>query len=130
MIDPDWRVLTAPEQHDKKAAALLWDLGRAVANELSRADVNHSQKHNTPHEAYAVILEECLEAKNAMEQIDPAMDTLLTRMMADKNWAFVDAADILKRCALRTAAELIQVAAMCDKAARGFASDDGGKSNV
>lgn len=123
MNNPDWSVLGTQEQHDKKMKVLLFDLNAAASCELLQADRKHNQQHNSPHEAYAVILEEYLEAKRAMEQIDPFMDTLLTLMMADVNWKFINTAKILKKYALRAAAELVQVAAMCDKTARGFAFD-------
>lgn len=122
MMIPDYQ---PPEAiySSEKMAALLADLDAATVAELSRADKKHSRKHNSPHEAYAVILEELLEAQENMETLSWMMDALVTWMRADAVLGFIDGAKEINKVALHAAAELVQVAAMCQKTARGFAAD-------
>lgn len=129
MMIPDYRPPEAIYSNEKMAA-LLADLDAVTAAELSRADKKHSRKHNSPHEAYAVILEEFLEAREDIETLSQMMDGLVTWMRADADRGFIAGTVRVKEAALHAAAELVQVVAMCQKTARGFAVDSGVNDDV
>ena len=93
---------------------IMKELGPLVVNELYRAYQNHPPFHSA-HEGMAVIEEEVEEAKESMECIEYCIRTLKSDVFHDR---FEEAeADVktMRRHALYAAAELIQVAAMCDK---------------
>lgn len=93
---------------------IMKELGPLVVSELYRANQNHPPFHSS-HEGMAVIEEEVEEAKESMECIEYCIRTLKSDVFHDR---FDEAeADVktMRRHALYAAAELIQVAAMCDK---------------
>ena len=85
-----------------------------VAFELERANTIHPPKFNSMHEAYAVILEEYEEAKEAFERAEWDRDLAWDSIKHDEDPdGFLKA---MERAARAVAAEMIQVAAMCRKA--------------
>ena len=42
---------------------------QAIENELNKISKDHGEKYNSPHEGYAVLLEEVLEAKEDLSKI-------------------------------------------------------------
>lgn len=85
-----------------------------VAFELERANTIHPPRFNSMHEAYAVILEEIEEAKEAFEKAEWNRDLVWDSIKHDE-----DPCGLLKqmeKLATMAASEMIQVAAMCRKA--------------
>lgn len=90
------------------------EMHKVAENELSRANANFPL-FNSPHEGYAVILEEYEEAHEALEQVKSSLDVLWERVKG------IDIACFLKKKtlpmaiyedAINAACEMVQVAAM------------------
>lgn len=86
-----------------------------VSAELERANSIHPP-FASPHEGYAVLLEEVEELIEATETISEHMQTLWTYTRTDEHTVLkkVKAGNI-KQAAINAAMEAIQVAAMCEK---------------
>lgn len=97
---------------------LKHDITLLVTDELIRASEKFGDKHNSSHEAYAVILEEFEEAKQEIAYVDAFLKNYWVdvKQNSAKASTLVD----LEECAINGAAELIHVAAMARKALRGY----------
>lgn len=84
-----------------------------VDEELKEANKKYPL-FSSDHEAYAVILEELEESEENVKEMKYWLDTIWQCIR--KNGDIKQFVEILKRSALETAAEAIQIAAMCDKA--------------
>ena len=99
------------------------DLTKIMMEEYQRAAAKFGERHNSPHEAYAVMKEEFEEAE---EQINSHLRTIMRDYWSAVKKSKFDIennkklADKIKNSALSAAAELIQVAAMAHKASLGF----------
>lgn len=85
-----------------------------VAFELERANTIHPPKFNSMHEAYAVILEEIEETREALESLERRREVAWACIKGD-----IDPCGFLEQMEKRAtvaASEMIQVAAMCRKA--------------
>jgi len=93
------------------------DIQTAVENELTRANEIYGERFNSPHEAYAVILEEFEEAVEGMSTIENDIDDFWIMVKNVRTPETMrNTIGHLKRTAENTAMELVQVAAMCKKA--------------
>ena len=92
-----------------------------VDQELQLASEEHGSNFHSAHEAYAVIQEEVDEAKDAMGYVEEWMRFVWDRVKKDieEPELFVH----LKEYAMAVACEAIQVAAMAEKALRGYEVD-------
>lgn len=85
-----------------------------AAEELVDANAKHDPKFHSPHEAYAVTLEEFEETKNEVDYMEFVLTKIWQHTKDDAN------ADefyrMLKNSAINAARDAIQVVAMCDKA--------------
>jgi len=88
-------------------------LEKVADEELEMANKNNPPLFNSPHEGYAVILEEVEEAE---------ADLIYSKLKLKNAWGEIKMDDNPKHCieelcnyALYGASELIQVAAMCKK---------------
>jgi hypothetical protein len=70
------------------------------------------------HEGYGVIAEELQEASEEQEKASAVMYQLLKAIREEKKQAICDLADYIRDAAVSAAAEMIQVAAMCEKMGR------------
>jgi len=70
---------------------------------------------NSPHEGYAVILEEFEEAMEEKEDILTEMAYLKKRIFQNENKSAIYKIKCLKNSTINCISELIQLAAMCDK---------------
>lgn len=102
---------------------LLNEVQASVFKEYERAAEKFGPSNNSPHESYAVILEEYEEAKEQSEMF---------RLFFEKHWQDVKANKagklklrLMQEFAEAAAAEWIQVAAMCHKAQMKRGESDG-----
>jgi hypothetical protein len=95
---------------------LMAGLGVLMAQEMERAGKLHGQAFHSSHEAYGVIAEELMEARSEMSCLQGAEAALLRVIHRDDALLYHGSVDEMGKTALRAAAELIQVAAMCHKA--------------
>lgn len=86
-----------------------------VKEEYARASSIHGAVFVSPHEGYGVIAEELQEATNELDRAHAVMYQLLKAIHREKPQAIADYADYIRDLAVNGAAELIQVAAMCEK---------------
>lgn len=80
--------------------------------ELAAANEKFPQFHS-PHEGWAVMLEEILEMRDEMDKIDKHHDAMFFHIM--HNSSALECAKEVREHALRAAYEAIQVAAMAQK---------------
>lgn len=100
---------------------LLEDMRKAMHEELDRATAKHGEKHHSPAEAYAVMLEEVEEAQDQIDSLCCDVGNFWEEVK--NNWNTLECADSIREHALSAAADLIQVAAMAQKAIRGYEVD-------
>ena len=86
-----------------------------VSDELDRASKLHGETFASTHEGYGVIAEEVQEVGDALELAESVMRQLLLAIREEKPRAMIDLADYIRDAAVSAAAEMIQVAAMCEK---------------
>ena len=92
----------------------------AVNTELNLASKDHGKYFNTPHEGYGVLMEEIWEAGLHARTIDALADNLLMHLHCVESCpdAYCQQLAKIKDQAMRGAAEMVQVAAMCEKGLR------------
>jgi len=88
-----------------------------VEAELARAVAKYGKTFASIHEAYAVILEEVEEAGEPFEAVKMMLSLAWNSIKFNHADYAKDKIKLAKRYAIEAAAELIQVAAMCEKAA-------------
>lgn len=85
----------------------------AMLLEYDRVRKKYGDTYNTPHEAYAVTLEEFEEARTEIELITAQMKGLWSLVKYDCDIA--DQMEVIKEHALLGAAECVQIAMCCHK---------------
>ena len=91
-----------------------------VLDEYGLASEQYGEKHHTPHEGYAVILEEFEEAQHEERILEDKLEDFWEGAKADSELACKLNAKTIKERAINAACEMIQVAAMAHKALRGY----------
>lgn len=91
-----------------------------VGREYQRAAEKHGGAANTPHEGYALIKEEEEEAGDQMSTVSQKVTSLWWAVKADDLTLQAGYLDAIKNAAVLGACELVQVAAMADKAMQGL----------
>lgn len=99
---------------------LIREVTGLVGEEYQRAAAKFGPKNNSPHESYAVLLEEIEEAQEQVSVIQSRMDAFWLTVKGDAPDAMGAYLNSIKRAAILGACELIQVAAMADKALAGY----------
>lgn len=99
---------------------LIREVTDLVGEEYQRAAAKFGPKNNSPHESYAVLLEETEEAQEQVSVIQSRMDAFWLTVKGDAPDAMGAYLNSTKRAAILGACELIQVAAMADKALAGY----------
>ena len=94
---------------------LLNEVEQAVENELARANKQHPL-FNSLHEEYGILAEEIAEAKEAFEETERMFDRFFMCMRKDDYSSANDYLTYIKKNAIDCAAEMVQVAAMAQKA--------------
>ncbi len=95
---------------------VLCEVQASVFMEYERAKKKFGPANNSPHESYAVILEELEEAKSESTSFDCCLRLYWGDVRADRP-AKCNLQQ-MQRIAEKAAAEWIQVAAMCYKATK------------
>lgn len=95
---------------------LLNEVQAAVSSEYERASDKFGKVNNSPHESYAVILEEFEEAIFEGECFKNRFQSFWAHIKENDPEATQKVLPLLKEFAEHAAAEWIQVAAMCYKA--------------
>ena len=93
---------------------------RLVAEEHRRAAAEHGAAAHSPHEGYALIKEEVEEAQVEMETLNQRLDHLWGTVKGDEDQYGPHYLMYIKKAAVLGACELIQVAAMAEKALLGY----------
>ena len=89
-----------------------------VSDELDRASKLHGAVFASAHEGFGVIAEELQEVGDELEIAEGNLATMLAFIREGDSQRIDDVADCLRDRAVNAAAELIQVAAMCEKMTR------------
>jgi len=90
-----------------------------MTKEYLRAAALHGEKHNSAHEAYAVIKEEFEEAETETYRVGYNLVSAWEKIKSNQPHA--EQLEAIMNNALSAAAELVQVAAMAHKALQGYA---------
>lgn len=93
-----------------------------MKEEYDRATKKFGCKHNSLHEAYAVMLEEKEEAADSLESVRLELDEFWMKTRNDRQETINVTAENIIGQALLGACEFIQVAAMAYKTLNGFAN--------
>lgn len=96
------------------------EVSTLVRNEYLRAAEAHGEAANTPHEGYALIKEEEEEAGDQMSLVSKKVSALWWAVKADDLALQAGYLTEIRAAAILGACELIQVAAMADKAIEGL----------
>lgn len=100
---------------------LINEIKGVVEKELERASEKYGDKHNSAAEAYAVLKEEIEETVEELECVQEELEAYWDSVRERRELrAQIDILLWLERCAIQTAAESVQVAAMARKAKRGY----------
>lgn len=85
-----------------------------VKEEYARAAVQHGGAFASRHEGYAVLLEEFEEAREELNTLEIYLLDLWVHTKDDEPQTDENVR-AMKACAVRCAAECVQIAAMCEK---------------
>lgn len=96
-------------------ATMARNVSQLVKHEFENAGVIHPPVFASPHEGYAIMLEELEEARDIFETIIDDMHSLWDRVKNDEFDVASTIAGHIENDARDTIVELIQLAAMCDK---------------
>lgn len=119
------------QNHQKKGRfkdmnAVKHEVEALVGKELQSAN-EHFPLFNSVHEAYAVILEEVQESRDAGVEIEAALDNFWAAVRGNNDMNHLThPIDFIREQAVQMAVEAIQVAAMCDKFNISFVADSVG----
>lgn len=105
---------------------LINSVSDLVDEEYKRATAEHGGSANTPHEGYALIKEEEEEAADQMSTISVKVTNLWWAVKRDDLGSQRLSLSEIRTAAILGACELIQVAAMADKATEGLSKMMGG----
>lgn len=99
---------------------LTEEVSALVEKEYQRAASEHGGAANTPHEGYALIKEEEEEAGDQMSLVSQKVVSLWWAVKADDLAMQAGLLGEIRAAAILGACELVQVAAMAEKAIRGL----------
>ena len=112
--------------HQSMMDDLIREISRLAREEYQRAAAEHGGAANTPHEGYALIKEEEEEAADQMSTVIQKVKTLWWSVKSDNLGTQRQCLDEIRTAAILGACELVQVAAMADKALEGLKKLMGG----
>jgi len=105
---------------------LIKSVSRLVGEEYRRAATAHGGAASSPHEGYALTKEETDEAHDQIICVEHLMDSLWLAVKADDIQSQPKILRRIRNEAIKGACELIQVAAMANKAIAGIEKNAGG----
>lgn len=91
------------------------NIEQAVAYELLNITEEHGKRYNTPHEGYAVLLEEVQEAGDWLQKINNNLAYIWAVIKGNHFDKAPEAIRELSGYSVELAKEAVQVAAVCDK---------------
>ena len=94
---------------------IMTDLHQVIKAEYLRAKADHGDVYHSPHEAWGVLMEEWDEVSDELEEAGERMRDI-SRQIRHPDEHLAQTFDSVQYFAMRAAAELIQVAAVCWKA--------------
>lgn len=100
-------------EHDM--TSIVHPINLLVSDEYDRAARIHGAVFASTHEGYGVIAEEIKEAGDEWEETEKGLRHLLNAIQRESMKDIIDIADSIRDRAVNGAAEMIQVAAMCEK---------------
>ena len=103
---------------------LIKDVSKLVVEEYQRAAAEHGPAAHSSHEGYALIKEEAEEAQEQMAIVDQKLTFLWEDVKNDYPSIQPNHLSEIKKAAILGACELIQVAAMADKALAGYGNKE------
>lgn len=103
---------------DHKMMCIVHPVNLLVETEFTRAAQMYGEKFGNVYEAYGVLAEEVQEAEEEWDGLIGMQAQMLKAIRKSNAKAIMDYADRLRDYAVNCAAELIQVAAMCEKTVR------------
>lgn len=99
---------------------LILGVRSMVGDEYGRAAAEHGAAAHSPHEGYALIKEEVEEAEADMEALTQRLDHFWNCVKGDDTRWYPHYLKQIRMTAVLGACELIQVAAMAEKALKGY----------
>lgn len=99
---------------------LIGSVKKLVDEELQRANSENGDKFPTMHDGYGVILEEFQETQEELDRANEKLKIIWSCIRQDNESGAVQGAQLLKKRAILTACEAIQVAAMAEKFEQSF----------
>lgn len=103
---------------------LIQSVTGLVGEEYQRAAEEHGAAARSPHEGYGLIKEEIEEADVQMAIVNQRVNAYWDSVKADAYPTQRHFLNEIKRAAVLRACELIQVAAMADKALAGYEKEE------
>lgn len=94
---------------------IMTDLHPVLKAEYLRAKAEHGDVYHSPHEAWGVLMDEWDEVSDELEEAGERMCDI-SRQIRHPDEHLAQTFDSIQLFAMRAAAELIQVAAVCWKA--------------
>ena len=98
-----------------KMDSIVHPVNLLVDMEYERAKMMYGGMFANAHEGFGVIAEEVQEAAEEAEKAIDLLSPMLRAIRADDKVKIVDKAYMIRDRAVNAAAEMIQVAAMCEK---------------
>lgn len=95
---------------------IMTDLHPVLKSEYLRAKADHGDVYHSPHEAWGVLMEEWDEVCEEIEQAGERLRDIAREVRRDDAQGLAQTFGSIQLFAMRAAAELIQVAAVCWKA--------------
>ena len=96
-------------------STIVQPISLLVSDERDRAAKIHGECFYTYHDGYGVIAEEAQEARDCLDRVEVVLQQLLRAIREDRSKVMVDLSGYIRDTAVHGAAELVQVAAMCEK---------------
>ncbi len=102
---------------------ILKALESLAKKEYENAIEKFGAKHNSPHEAYAVMREELEEAENEIEKLNILINTQFWQCVKFDDTDTENIMDLIYKYAINGAYECLQLAAMAHKTQKGYEAE-------
>lgn len=109
---------------------VMEDVELAVGYEVARAKADHGETYASMHEAYGVLCEEVFEAEEEFCEVTSYRTFLLDALHRGDEKQLQAMLSVIRNRAVKAACELVQVAAVCQKAMGGGIPDGREPGNI